>query len=239
LALDNFAPALDISRQSDAKRTAGLAKESPPVTTETSSAGSQYPLRLEVRRPESQSRLTNFPLFIGSFIRYILAIPHLIVLYFLGIVAFLIYFVATFAILFTGKFPAGMFKFYIGVERWSTNLAGYLGHLYDDYPPFSMEPQSYPLTYEVDYPESLSRLLNFPFFGILIKAVLLIPHFIVLTFLGIVAWLILFIAQFAILFTGSFPAGMHGFMVGVTRWSSRVNAYLYAMTDKYPPFSMS
>jgi hypothetical protein len=49
---------------------------------------------------------------------------------------------------------------------------------------------------------------------------------------------VLFIAQFAVLFTGSFPQGMHGFMAGVLRWSARVNAYLYALTDRYPPFSL-
>ena len=58
-------------------------------------------------------------------------------------------------------------------------------------------------------------------------------------FLLLVAYVVLIIALFAILFTGSFPAGMHKFMVGVCRWCTRVNAYLYALTDKYPPFSMS
>ena len=51
------------------------------------------------------------------------------------------------------------------------------------------------------------------------------------------AFVVVFIAQFAILFSGSFPEGMHTFVVGVGRWSTRVNAYLYALTDKYPPFS--
>ena len=49
--------------------------------------------------------------------------------------------------------------------------------------------------------------------------------------------IVIFIAQFAILFSGSFPAGMHGFCVGVMRWSTRINAYLLGLTDKYPPFS--
>ena len=203
------------------------------------SEGGAYPIRLDIRRPETQSRLTNFPLFIGTFIRAILAIPHFIVLYFLGIIGALVYFIATFAILFTGKYPLGMFNFYVGVQRWSTNITAYLSHLYDQYPPFSTEQQQYPLTYEVDYPETLSRLLNAPFIGIVIKFVLLIPHFVALFFLAIVAYILIFIAQFAILFSGSFPEGMHRFVTGYTRWTVRVNGYLYALTDKYPPFSMS
>jgi hypothetical protein len=67
---------------------------------------------------------------------------------------------------------------------------------------------------------------------------LLIPHLIVLIFLGLVVFLVIFIAKFAILFTGSFPAGLYAFAVGVTRWSTRINAYNYGLTDRYPPFSL-
>ena len=198
------------------------------------------PVRLDIQRPESQSRLTNFPLGIGLFIREILLIPHLIILYFLQLVGGIVYFIATFAILFTGRYPQGLFNFFVGYTRWTNNIYSYLLSLHDKYPPFSMEAQSdFPLSFSVEYPGQLSRILNFPFIGQLIKAILLIPNLIVLMFLALVAFVVLFIAQFAILFTGSFPEGMHKFMVGVGRWSARVNAYLYGLTDKYPPFSMS
>jgi ABC-type multidrug transport system fused ATPase/permease subunit len=210
------------------------------MTTATGETPASYPVNLEVQRPDSQSRLTNFPLGIGTFIRLVLLVPHLIILYFLQIVASIIYFIATFAILFTGRYPRGMFNFYVGYTRWSSNVYGYLVSVYDNYPPFSMDQQSgYPLSFTVDYPESHSRLLNFPILGLIIKLILLIPHFIVVYFLILVALIVLFIAHFAILFTGSFPAGMHKFMIGVGRWSTRVNAYAYALTDKYPPFSLS
>jgi hypothetical protein len=199
-----------------------------------------YPVTLDVQRPPQQSRLLNFPLGIGTFIREILLIPHLIILYFLGLAGSIVYLIATIAILFSGRYPRGLFNFYVGVTRWNSNMYGYLVGVYDKYPAFSMEPQpGYPLTFNAEYPDTLSRLLNFPFLGLFIKFILAIPHLIVLVFLIFVAFVVLFIAQFAILFTGSFPAGMHGFMVGVGRWSTRVNAYLYALTDKYPPFSMN
>lgn len=199
-----------------------------------------YPVTLTVQRPEKQSRLLNFPLGIGFFIRYILLIPHLIILAFFGALASLVYFIATFAILFTGRYPQGLYNLVVSYMRWSAYTGGYIVSLYDKYPPFSGEVNpEYPLQFSVVYPEKSSRLLNFPFFGLLIKYFLLIPHIIVLLFLGLISYLILFIAMFAILFTGSFPAGMHGYVTGVTRWSTRVNAYMNGMTDKYPPFSMS
>jgi hypothetical protein len=200
-----------------------------------------YPVQLDCRRPDKQSRLTSFPLFIGSMIRGILLIPHLIILYFFQIAANILLFIATFAILFTGRYPLGMFNFYVGYLRWSTSVYGYLAHLYDDYPPFSMDPQpNFPLTLQVQYPEELSRILNFPLFiGMFIKLVLTIPHWVILMFLYLAAIVVIFIAQFSILFTGSFPEGMHNFVVGVARWYTRVTAYLVSLTDKYPPFSMS
>src|SRR5262245_60309038 len=100
-----------------------------------------YPIQLSVTRPEKQSRLTNFPPFIGTFIRVILAVPHLAILYALQIAASVLYFIATFAILFSGRYPAGMYKFVAGYLRWNAYVMGYMSHLYDGYPPFSMDPQ--------------------------------------------------------------------------------------------------
>ena len=199
-----------------------------------------YPVRFDVARPASQSRLTNFPLGIGFFIRAILLIPHFIILYFLQLVATLIYFIATFAILFTGKYPEGMFNFFVGYMRWSANIYGYLLSLLDRYPPFSLDEQvDYPLTFQAAYPERSSRLLNFPLFiGLVVKFILLIPHLIIVGFLYMAAVIVVFVAQFAILFTGSFPEGMHGFVVGVGRWYNRITAYAFGLTDKYPPFSL-
>jgi len=208
----------------------------PPAATPPPSG--PYSVRLSVGRAESASRLLNFPLFIGTFIREVLLIPHLIVLAFLGFIVFVVYFIATFAILFTGKFPAGMHNFVAGYMRWSANLSAYLLGLVDAYPPFSMDQKDYQVVFQADYPEKSSRILNFPLFGMYIKYLLLIPHLFVLAALGLIAYVVLFIAQFAVLFTGQFPEGMHKFLVGVSRWSTRVNAYVFALTDRYPPFSL-
>jgi hypothetical protein len=188
--------------------------------------------------PEKSSRLLNFPLFIGTFIRYVLLIPQFIVLWLVSIVGGLLYFIATFAILFTGRFPQGMFNFVAGWQRWNNRVSAYMFGLADGYPPFTTEHRDYPVTYEAAYPEKSNRILNFPLFGLYIKAILLFPHLLVLAALIMIALVVLFIAQFAVLFTGSFPQGMYKFMAGVMRWSARVYGYMYALTDRYPPFSL-
>ena len=198
-----------------------------------------YPIDLWVERPASQSRLTNFPL-LGSLIRLFLLVPHFIVLYFLQLVANLLFLISTVAILFTGRYPRGLFNFYVGYTRWLYRLTGYLLHLYDSYPPFGMDDQAdYPLRLGVQYPESSSRWLNFPIVGLIVKAVLVIPHYVIVAALYLVAMVMIVIGTLAILFTGQFPAGMHSFVVKTLRWGMRVNAYVYALTDKYPPFSLS
>ena len=92
-----------------------------------------YPITVSVAYPEKLSRLSTF-------FRLILAIPQLIVLYFVGIVAFILTFFAWWAIVFTGKYPKGLFGFVAGYLRWSTRVTGYSSLLLTDkYPPFSLD----------------------------------------------------------------------------------------------------
>ncbi|MGP8079704.1 MAG: DUF4389 domain-containing protein [Dehalococcoidales bacterium] len=94
------------------------------------------------------------------------------------------------------------------------------------------EVKNYPNTFNAIYPEKMSRLTTF------FRLLLVIPQGIVLGFVSIAAGVIAFIAWWAILFTGKYPRGMYDFSVGYMRWSTRVNSYVYLLTDKYPPFSM-
>lgn len=91
---------------------------------------------------------------------------------------------------------------------------------------------TYPVIYELDTPERLSRWLW------LVKWLLAIPHFAILSVLSIVLWFALFFAWIAILVTGKYPKGLFDFVLGVTRWSARAAAYLNHLTDKYPSFSI-
>jgi len=191
-----------------------------------STAESTYPLVFDVEYPERLSRWLIF-------VKWLLAIPHLIILSALIAVAEIITVIAWFAILFTGRYPKGMFEFVVGILRWDHNVIAYSVLLRDEYPPFSLSAGQYPVTYDVEYPEHLSRLLIF------FKWLLVLPNVIVLMFVGIAYYVTLIIAWFAILFTGRYPEGLFRFAVGTHRWSARVSAYMFLLRDEYPPFSLA
>jgi hypothetical protein len=172
-------------------------------------------------------------------LKWLLAIPHYIVLIFLWVAFIVVCVVAFFAILFTGKYPRGLFDFNAGVLRWSWRVGFYTYNMLgtDKYPPFSLDPDNdYPADLEIKYPRKLSRGL------LLVKWwLLVIPHYIVVGMLqggrgsGLNFILVLF-AGFVLLFTGKYPKDIFKLVVGINRWSYRVIAYAALMTDEYPPF---
>jgi len=177
-------------------------------------------------------------------LKWLLALPHYILLAFLWIAFVVVSIIAFFSILFTAKYPRGLFDFNVGVMRWSWRVGFYtyqaLGT--DMYPPFSLKAGGYPADLEVVYPEKLSRGL------VLVKWWLLaIPQYIVVGFFlggwglrygGLVFVLAIF-AAVAVLFTGRYPKDIFNFVVGMNRWSIRVYAYAALMTDQYPPFRLA
>jgi len=176
-------------------------------------------------------------------IKWLLAIPHYIILAFLWIAFIVVTIIAFFSILFTTKYPKGLFNFNVGVLRWTWRVGFYsyeaLGT--DSYPPFTLKSVDYPADLEVAYPERLSRGL------VLIKWWLLaIPHYIVTAFfqggwgrgnVGLVFILAIFGAV-VLLFTGKYPKDIFNLVVGMNRWSYRVAAYAALMTDEFPPFRL-
>jgi hypothetical protein len=200
---------------------------SSPPPGPPSGGASDYPVRFDVEYPERLSRWKIF-------LKWLFAIPHFIIVVLLINVAGILQFIAFFAILFTKKWPRGLFDFTVQIYRWAANVSAYaLFLLRDEYPPFSGDAGEYPVMLEVDYDENLSR------WQIFVKWLLAIPHYIVLLFLLVAVNVTVFIAFFAILFTGRYPRGLFDFAVGTMRWYIRVNAYAHwLMTDRYPPFSL-
>ncbi len=136
-------------------------------------------------------------------------------------------------ILFRQKYPKWWFDWNVALTKFSTRVCAYIGLLTDVYPSTDEEQVVH---IEIPYPDAKNELNRWlP----LVKWLLAIPHYIVLFFLYIAAIVCLVIAWFAILFTGRYPRGLFDFVVGVSRWSLRVDAYVFLLvTDRYPPFSL-
>lgn len=190
-------------------------------------------------------------------VKWLLAIPHFIVLFILWLCFVVVTFIAFFAILITGRYPRGLFNFNVGVMRWWWRVSYYsydaLGT--DRYPPFTLaDDPAYPARLDVSYPEELSRGL------VLVKWWLLaIPHYLIIGLFfgglwsayasdddmwrwqyggwGLIPLLVL-IAAVALLFTARYPRGLYDFVIGLNRWVLRVVAYAALMTDTYPPFRL-
>jgi len=194
--------------------------------------GQAYPATLEIDRAE---RVANW----RPIVQWRLAIPHFIIVYVLGFVAEIVSIIGWFVILFTGKLPDGLANLVCLYIRYNNRAIAYAGFLREEYPPFTFEtvaadPGTYPPVRTGFAPELEDRnRLTVAF-----RLILVIPQLIVLTFLGIAAFVAWVIAFFAVLFTGRWPEGLRTFVVGVMRWSTRVTAYLYLLTDGYPPFSL-
>jgi uncharacterized protein DUF4389 len=198
------------------------------------STTSRYPLRLT---GELSPRLSR-----GLWlVKWLLAIPHFIVLFFLWVAFVVVSVIAFFAILFTGRYPRGLFEFNVGVLRWSWRVGFYsysaLGT--DQYPPFTLKDiPDYPARLDVDYPESLSRgLVVAVFAGGGWAAWTGIGNQWMWSSGGLIGVLVLF-AGVVLLFTGSYPKSLYDFVLGMNRWVFRVAAYAALMTDAYPPFRL-
>jgi hypothetical protein len=149
----------------------------------------------------------------------------------LGAVASVIAVIAWFAILFTGRFPDGLWDLAALYLRWRVRAIAYLTLLRDEYPPFGEEP--YPAELILPRPTASRNKLTVAF-----RIFLAIPQFIAVAFLGLAWGITTIIAWFSILVTGAYPHGLYDFGVGVLRWSTRVEAYVLLLRDEYPPFSL-
>jgi hypothetical protein len=201
-----------------------------------------YPVQFSVAYPDRElNRLTTF-------FRVIVAIPILIVLAALGNEygswsndwgfaaggGGLLFFPPLLMIVFRQKYPRWWYDWNLELMRFSNRVGVYLGLMDDEYPSTD-EQQAVKLDFP--YPDArngLNRWLP------LVKWLLAIPHYVILIFLGLAAFVAVIVAWFAILFTGRYPRGIFDFVEGVLRWSNRVVGYAFILvTDEYPPFSLS
>jgi len=183
-----------------------------------------YPARVEIDYPSELNRW--LPL-----VKWLLVIPHLFALCFVGIGAFFVLIWAFFAVLFTGSWPRGAFDYVEGTFRWAYRVVVYMHLMVDPYPPFSMaDDPNYPVRLHIDYPEHIDNWRP------LVQWLLAIPYLIVASVLYWLTGVLSIIAFFTILFTKQIPRGIFDLMVPGLRWNLRGNAYAYFATDRYPPF---
>ena len=172
-------------------------------------------------------------------VNWILAIPHFVVLYFLNIVSEAISLLSWLVILFTGKLPSGFANLQVLYLRYSTRAAVFAAFMREEYPPFMFDMTT---TDPGDDPrlrvDVVAQLENRNRLTVAFRLILAIPQIIVLAVLFLAAAVVVLIGVFAVLFTGTWPKGLRDFVLGVMRWSIRVEAYLALLTDEYPPFSL-
>jgi hypothetical protein len=186
-------------------------------------------------------------------VKWVLLVPHIVVLVFLWIAVFFLTLAAGVSILVTGRYPRSVFDFNVGVMRWTWRVGFYgLNALATDrYPPFTLRADpDYPADFTVAYPERLSRGL------VLVKWWLLaLPHYLVVAVFaggwgigwngawrmasggGLIAILVI-IAAVALAVRGRYPESIFDFVMGMNRWCYRVLAYVALMRDEYPPFRL-
>ena len=183
-------------------------------------------------------------------VKWLLAIPHFVVLCAMWIAFVVVTIAAGVVILFTGRYPASLFQFTVGVLRWNWRVAFYANGVIgsDTYPPFTLARTNYPATFEVAYPSSLSH------WKVLVKSWLFaLPHLAIIALATGGTWgawtggaangisllgVLVLIAAIVLLFTGVYRLGLFNLVMGAHRWLYRVFTYTALLRDEYPPFRL-
>jgi hypothetical protein len=186
-------------------------------------------------------------------VKWLLALPHFVVLVFLWIAVAVLTFCAFWVILFTGRYPRGIFDFNLGVMRWTWRVSYYAYGVIgtDRYPPFTLaDVPDYPAHLDIRYPEQLRRGL--PLIGWWLAG---IPQYAISGILGgglafgwvgsghsyhapAVVGILVLVAGVLLLFKGEYPRGLYDLVMGFNRWTLRVTAYGMLMVREYPPFRL-
>ena len=185
-----------------------------------------YPATYSAEFVEERSRLTTF-------FRYLLAIPHFIVLFFYGIGAFFAVVAAWFSIVFTGRYPEGLYSFVAGVVQYITRVNGYISLLTDAYPAFSAgDDPDYPVRLAIAPPPA-----EFDRMKALFRIILMIPVYVIAYVLQLVGMVASFISWFWIVITGRQNEGLQSAIVLAQSYNMKAYAYYCLLTESWPPFS--
>ena len=170
-------------------------------------------------------------------VNWLLSIPQVIVAYVLILIEGVLAFLCFFIVLFTRTIPDPILNFRAMAYRYEWRVLTFVWFMRNEYPPFSFNTVAVddgidPATFTLDLPGEMNR------WAPLYKWFLAIPHFLILWLLTIITFFVAIIALFAVIFTGAYPPVLREFVIGFQRWYFRVYAYVFFMTDVYPPFSL-
>lgn len=217
-----------------------------PITEASPEQRAGYPLTVEGSLDAPLSRWLWL-------VKWLLVLPHFVILSFLFIAFIVLTVVAFLAILFTERYPPSLFQINTGILRWAWRVGFYAYDALatDRYPPFTLQDVDYPARLTIAYPQRLSRGL------VLVKWWLLVfPHYLIIGIFssgalwancsasthghvpgGLLQLLVLF-AAVCLLVTGRYPSDIFDLVIGLNRWIYRVLVYAALMRDEYPPFRL-
>jgi hypothetical protein len=191
-----------------------------------------YPATLTFDPPE---KVANW----RPIVNWLLAIPHFIIIYVLRLVAEVVSIISWFVILFTGSLPESFANLQAMYMRYEMRVYIYALFMREEYPPFAFPTT--PLDegednrLRVDFSPELTDRNRLT---VAFRFILVIPQYIVLAILWVLAWVIGVAAFFVVLFTGRWNEGMRDFVLNVLRWYLRVSTYVLLLADEYPPFAL-
>jgi hypothetical protein len=182
-----------------------------------------YPVEFEMDFVERRSRLTTF-------FRSLLAIPHFFFAAVYGIAFYVVYIIAWFALMFTGRWPAGLYEFAGGFLRYITRLSAYLYLGVDDYPPFSGAPDDrYPVRVHIAPP-----LARYSRVKVFFRSIYAILAMVIRYALSIVISVVALLSWFAIVITGRQPAALQNALSFALSYTTRADGLIFLITETYP-----
>lgn len=202
--------------------------------------GGGYPVHIEFPILESHNRFYAVP-FIGYMVKELMLIPYMIALMVLTLLVSVCQLFLWIPVLFTGQYPEFGRNLNMGYIRWVKRTGAFMYGLTDRYPSFSLDdhPGDGDAMVIFEPQPAYNRFWAIPLVGATVKYIILIPHLIMLYVLGIVVSLINLVTWIPVISGGRYPLWGYQLVGGWIRWSARVMAYWFGLTDQYPPFSLS
>jgi len=194
-----------------------------------------YPVRVTFDRDQPINRLWGIPI-LGMSIRWLVLVPHLIIVSIFGFGVGLSILVAWIPVLFLGRLPGWLSDFYVTTYRYATRVGAWGLLMVGPYPPFSLDAP-YPVDVQVTSGDSMNRLWGFPILGFYLRVFLVIPHALVLFVLGIGVALALLVIWIPVLINGRFPQLGYDLFGGYLRLTTRMTLWTLLMPLPYPPIT--